>query len=375
MCSRAFRPDHDDVVRKVPLAVAAALLAAAGLTACSDVRDEDVTLAGVRDAVVVSGGSERAAAEGAKLGKGDRVRTGASGSATLVVRDRRVLLAPSTEVVVPDGASVDLARGALLVDHRDGPGVTVRAGDTTVDDIGDGAVRVERRLSVVVSALSAGSRVRTASGQRLSMDPLYQVSVAGRALPREAAPLQLRHDAWERDVVATLLADDTRLNALAAGLDRPAAILPASFPRTPGVRPSDTLLADAIDRAAGEQGRALSLRTRGGSWGVVAALLDTSAVEVGTALSAVLRGVPAPSASSSPRPVVAGESPRGDVTRPRPSSSPAPSPTRSSGGGPRPTPKPTTSPKPTSSPSPTDSLEDVIGQIIPTPSIGLPLLP
>ncbi|HEV2888851.1 MAG TPA: hypothetical protein VGX28_00585 [Frankiaceae bacterium] len=359
----------------MPLAVAAALLAAAGLTACSDVRDEDVTLAGVRDAVVVSGGSERAAAEGAKLGKGDRVRTGASGSATLVVRDRRVLLAPSTEVVVPDGASVDLARGALLVDHRDGPGVTVRAGDTTVDDIGDGAVRVERRLSVVVSALSAGSRVRTASGQRLSMDPLYQVSVAGRALPREAAPLQLRHDAWERDVVATLLADDTRLNALAAGLDRPAAILPASFPRTPGVRPSDTLLADAIDRAAGEQGRALSLRTRGGSWGVVAALLDTSAVEVGTALSAVLRGVPAPSASSSPRPVVAGESPRGDVTRPRPSSSPAPSPTRSSGGGPRPTPKPTTSPKPTSSPSPTDSLEDVIGQIIPTPSIGLPLLP
>lgn len=354
----------------------AVALAAATLSGCNlgSVRDEEVSLSAVRDAVVVSGGAERPAADGASLRKGDRVRTGPSGSATLVVRDRRVVLAPATEVVVPDGATVDLARGAVLVDRRRGPGITVTAGDTTVDEIGTGALRVERRLTVLVAALSARSRVRTATGQRLAVDRLHQVAVAGRALPREAVPLQLRHDAWERSVVADLVADDERLNALAAGLDGPGAIVPVSLKPRTGTRASDGLLPEAIARAARKDpAAARSLRARGGSWGVVAALLGTSAIDVAPALEAVLRGEPPPpSPSSSPTGggVVAGPSPRPDGSRPQPTESRRPTPSRSSGTPPR----PPTSPTPSPSTSPTESLEDVIGQIIPTPSIGLQLV-
>ena len=364
-------------MRTVPLIAVSAALAAGVLTGCNvgSVRDADVSLAGVRDAVVVSGGTERTASDGTKLGKGDRVRTGKSGSATLVVRDRRVVLAASTEVVVPDGATVELARGALLVDRRRGPGVTVDAGDTTVDSIGTGALRVERRFSVLVAALSATSRVRTATGQRLDLPALYQVAVAGRALPREAVPLQLRHDDWERGVIGSILADDTRLNALAASLDGPGApSIPAAYKPASGTRASDAVLPEAIARAARKDAaRARDLRARGGSWGVVAAILGTSAVRVGTTLAAVLDGTPAPAQGGpSPTPVVAGGSPR-PVVEPSGSPSPGrPQPTRpGSTGGPR----PTTSPTPSPSTSPTDTLEDVIGQIIPTPSIGLPLFP
>lgn len=377
MCSRAFRPDSGEVVRTVPSALVTAALAAGVLTGCNvgSVRDEDVSLAGVRDAVVVSGGTERTASDGAKLGKGDRVRTGKSGSATLVVRDRRVVLAASTEVVVPDGATVELARGGLLVDRRRGPGVTVDAGDTTVDSIGTGALRVERRLSVLVAGLSATSRVRTATGPRLDLPALHQVTVAGRALPREAVPLQLRHDDWEHDVIGAVLADDTRLNALAAGLDGPGAIIPAAYQPPAGTRASDIVLVQAIARAAGKDpARARDLRARGGSWGVVAALLGTSAVRVGTTLAAVLDGAPDPSQSGGPSPtpgVVAGGSPR-PVAGPSPSPSPnRPQPTRT---GPTGSPRPTSTSSPSPTTSPTQTLEDVIGQIIPTPSIGLPLL-
>ena len=366
-----------DVARKVPLLLPVVALAAATLTGCSlgSVRDEEVSLAGVRDAVVVSGGAERTASDGTSLKKGDRVRTGPSGSATLVVRDRRVLLAPATEVVVPDGATVDLARGAVLVDRRRGPGVTVTAGDTTVDEIGTGALRIERRLTVLVAGVSAASRVRTVTGQRLELGRLHQVAVSGRALPREAVPLQLRHDAWERAVTPALLADDDRLNALAAGLDGPAAIVPASLVPPRGVRASDALLPQAIGRAAGKDAEAArSLRARGGSWGVVAALLGTSAIDVAPALEAVLRGeapAPGPSASPTRGGIVAGPSPRPGDPRPQPTGSPRPTPTRSSGTpGP-----PSTSPTPSPTTSPTESLEDVIGDIIPTPSIGLPLFP
>src|SRR5690349_254785 len=119
MCRRALRPDSDDVRAKAPVLLVAAV-AATVLTGCrlTSVKDSPVSLAGVRDAYVVSGTAERPASDGTKLAKGDRVRTGPSGAATLLVRDRRVVLGGATEVTVPDGATVDLARGALLVDRR-----------------------------------------------------------------------------------------------------------------------------------------------------------------------------------------------------------------------------------------------------------------
>lgn len=362
----------------------AAGLVAATLTGCqlTSVKDEGVRLAGVRDAFVRTGATERPATDGETLKKGDRVRTATGGTVTLAVRERKVVLGGDTHVTVPDGATVELARGALLVDRRRGPGLTLRAGDTTVDEVGSGALRVQRTFSVTVAALSTGVRVRTASGDRLDLDPLFQVIAAGRTLPDEGRPLSLTHDAWERSVISGVLADDERLNDLADGLDGPGApVVPASYRPAAGTRTSEVVLAEAIGRAArADGGRALTLRRAGGSWGVVAGILQTNAVEVGAALSDVLDGTAPPatpgasSATSAP-----GQTPGtsgGPVPSrtPQPGFSPAPTspgrPTRSNGPGP--TRPPTTSPT-TSTPSPTKGPIEVIVSGIPTPL--LPSLP
>ena len=353
-------------------ALVAAGLAAAALTGCSSsVRDEKVTLAGVRDAYVVTASGDRPLTDGETLGKGDRVRTGSSGTATLVVRERRVVLGGATEVTVPDGASIDLAKGALLVDRRRGPGLTLRAADTTIDEIGTGALRVERAFSVRVAALSASARVRTITGESLDLDALFQVGVAGRALPQVGLPLQLRHDAWERDVVAGLLADDERLNDLASGLTgRGAPILPATYRQ--GRIGAEQALADAIERAAGRPSsvsRARVLRSEGGSWGVIARLLDAAVADVGTALSEVLNGVPATSPSATARPggpgVVAGGTPQpGTSPTPTPQPTRTPDPTRS------PTPGPTS---PTESPSTSPGVLDTVFSVLETPPVKIGL--
>lgn len=369
-------------VRGFAASFATALLAVS-LTACGEpVKDVTVVLTDVRDAFVLSGSSQRPARDGEKLAKNDVVRTRAGGTAALVVRERKVVLGGDTDVTVPDGATVQLDRGALLVDRREGPAVTVLAGDTTIDEVGNGALRVEKSLSVLVAGLSAGARVRTVTGAQLALEPLYQVVASGRSLPRTALPLQLRADAWERSVIGDVVADDERLNDLARGLDTPGAgatVLPATYRGI--ARPSDLVLADAIGRAAARDepgrrsaaSRARLLRGEGGSWGVVARLLDTTAVDVGSALGEVLRGVPAtspdpvPSATVAPGGTVADGTPQPGVpTRPDPDS-PQPPPPPSS------TRPPTNNPTPTpTSPSPTPGAIEELVSAIPTPP---PLLP
>ncbi|HEU0131317.1 MAG TPA: hypothetical protein VFQ85_10060 [Mycobacteriales bacterium] len=358
---------------KLPRAVAATAVAAcvvAALTGCGrDVRDEAVALSGVRDAVVVSGGATRAAVDGEKLRKGDRVRTGKAGTATLAVRGRRVVLGGGTDVVVPDGASVDLARGDLLVDHRHGPGLVVRAGDTVVDRFGTGGVRVARSFAVTVAALSTTARVGVRAGGTLRLQRLYQVGVPGRSLPRNAVPVTLRDDAWERSVIPKVVADDLHLNDLAAGLDTPGAtVVPAVYRPAAGGLVSDVVLADALARAARvAPARAATLRAEGASWGVVAALLDTSAVDAASALADVLKGVPAstPRDTATSGPIVAGPTPEPPV----PGATPTPtrSPDRTSRPDPPPTTTPTVTPT-TVSPSPSSIIDEVKKILPPTPS-------
>jgi hypothetical protein len=362
-------------------ALAAALAAgcvALSLSGCgSSVADSAVTLTGVRDAYVVPvTGAERPASDGQKLGKGDRVRTGAAGTATLGVRGRLVVLGPATEVGAPDGATVVLSRGSVLVDRRRGPGLTLSAGDTTVDDVSAGAVRVERSYSVQVAALSARVRVRTAAGATLRLPALFQVVAAGRALPAAGTVLHLRHDAWERSVIPGVVEDDQRLNDIAAGLDTAGAVVvPAAYVPAPGGHASDGLLADAIGRAAGRDdtrraaaaAKARAWRGAGGSWGVVAALLKTSVADVGSAVADLLHGVPAPSASPTPAPnaPVAGRSPQPGVS---PTPQPTQQPTRNPGtpGNSRP---PST--RPPTSPPTSESITDQVKDIIPTPLLPL----
>lgn len=364
-----------DVPRIRAGAALATVLVAAVLTGCqfTSVKDEAVELVDASNAFVVSGGTERPARSGDSLGKGDGVLTRAGGRVTLEVRDRRVVLGADTQVVVPDGETVDLARGALLVDRRRGPGVTVRAGDTTVDNVGTGALRIERAFSVLVAGLSTGARVRTATGARLGLEELYQVVVAGRSLPRTGLPLQLRHDAWEKEVVAGVVADDARLNDLAEGLDGPGApVIPASYTVNGGARATDLVLADAIGWAAAnsdaerrrEANRARVLRGEGGSWGVVAHLLDARVADVGEALAGVLNGLvvaapeePAPSRTPG---AVAGRSPQPGVTR-----SPSPTSTRSTAPG------TSAPPTETSSPTETPNAVESILSALPTPLVPL----
>lgn len=358
-------------------ALVAVALAATLLTGCSltSVRDEPVALDGVRDAYVLTSSGERPAANGATLGKGDTVRTGPGGSATLVVRDRRVVLGGDTTVTVPDGASVALSRGALLVDRRRGPGLTVEAGDTIVDNVGSGALRVEKSFAVLVAALSAGARVRTSTGPRLGLDPLHQVVVPGRSLPRAALPLQLRGDDWDRLAIPGVVEDDEALNDLARDLDGPSSIVPASYRPRAGLRRSDEVLADAIGYASGRNvvtrrsaaNRALLLRADGGSWGVVARLLDTDAGDVEDVLDDVLRGGPIATATPTvappdgpDTPVVAQPSPRPGVQP-----SPTPRPTRTPG------PEPTETGEPTESPSPSPDVVDQLISAIPSPLVPL----
>ncbi len=386
MQGQAERTDSGEVARMSAgraAALVAAGLVAATLTACSSsVSDEDVRLVGVRDAYVRSGATERPAAEGEKLAKGDRVRTAEGGAVTLTVRDRKVTLGGDTHVAVPDGATVELARGALLVDRRRGPGLTVRAGDATVDEVGEGALRIERSLSVAVSALSADARVRTATGDSLDLDALYSVVAAGRALPGAGLPLNLRHDAWERSVVPDLLADDDRLNDLADGLQGPGApVVPATFRPVAGVRTSEVLLAEAIARAArADVAEPLALRRGGGSWGVVARLLDTDAARVATALTDVLSGAPSPSPDGSGAPGSTpppGTGPGGGPVPSRTPSGPSPTP---SPGRPTTTGRPDPSRPPTSAPPSESEEPNPVEQIVsalPTPLTDplKPLLP
>jgi hypothetical protein len=361
MRSPRLVPMMTDVARKFP-GPAAALLAAGvvsmALTGCrfTAVKDAPVSLAAVRDAVVVSSSGERPAVEGARLAKGDRVRTAPDGTATLVVRDRRIVLGAATDVTVVDGATVGLAKGALLVDRRRGPSVTVHAGDTTVDRVGQGAVRVQRSFSVLVAGLSAGARVRTATGPSAALHVLHQIGVAGRALPRDDSPLHLRDDAWEKQVIGDVVDDDVRLNDLAHG-----------------IAGGETLLAEAIGRAAGRDDAARrqatrtarGLRAAGGSWGVVARLVRTSVVDDGSALADVIHGVPTTGPSTGPTggPVVAGRTPTpgvGGTRGPTPTTTPTPKPTKPTGSK---------SEEPSSPPSTSPGVVEQLQSALPTPPI------
>ena len=350
-----------------------------------------VVLSQLHDVRVVRGGESHVPAEGEQLRGGDRVITGPNGGAVMSVGRRRVVLDRVTEVVVPDGGVVSIARGSMLVDRRSGPGISVVAGEVSLDRIDPGALRVDRGYSVRVSVYSGQVRATTSSGRSLDIPGLFHVDAPGRALPTVPAPLALTGHRWEQEILPAVVADDVALTALARGIDgterlrtvsSALKVLPATYAPAPGFLDpvaggSELLLARAIGdtaqrTAVGSDGTttAIGLRRAGASWGVVVALLNTSRASIAARLADLLDAANALPAEA-PLPPVGSVLAGGPVRVPTPGSSAA-------------APRPGATKAPLPNPGPdvsvaTDPVETVVGtvrELLPTPVDGLlsPLL-
>jgi hypothetical protein len=337
--------------------------------------------------LVSSDGSRRPGVTGSELRRGERVETAPGGAATLAVAERQVRLAAETTVVVPDGASVRLQAGRLLVDRRRGPAVTVQAGTLLVDRVAPGAVVVERGFASSVAVYSGSVRVRSGAGASVDVPALHAVGATGRALTPVPRPVRLIGDAWESLVVPDVVRADRALAGLAATVDTtgsaptaaPALLTPFADLLTalpPGAAPSETVLPVAIGRASrlgdAERDRvatSVRLRGQGGSWGVVAALARAATPSVASSFADLLGPVlgPITPPAGADGPTEASGSPSAAPGRP----SGRPEPTRTTGS---PTPS---SPTPTPSASRgvveelVDTVEDLLPVPLPTPSVPL----
>jgi len=161
---------------------------------------------------------------------------------------------------------------------------------------------------------------RSRAGVRVA--ELYQVQVPYGGLPQPTTALALRDDAWEQQLAADLVEADRYLNDLAGTLDGPdgAAVLAASpvvyrvsqlvtgavTGAVTGSARVEQALGVALAQAAHRGGRDVQARlaavqaARGstGSWGVVAAIVDAPATDVGALLDRLRR--PAPAAAPAP---------------------------------------------------------------------------
>lgn len=344
-----------------------------------DVRDAAVVLA---DETIIT------AHDGLRVPEGATVRTGASGGARMTTAGRDVYLGALTTVAVTDGIHQDLQRGQVMVDSRGGPRLSLgtRAGSAHLP--GGALVRLEAG-PVLRLGVFAGRASITAAGRQATTDvsALYQVQAPYSGLPGKATPLALTDDAWEQHLAAELVNADRDLNALARGLAGAdgATVLQAAPVALRRVAPTSTdrgeqalsvAVAQASRRSAPLQvtlSFVQSARDQGGSWGVVAALVEARV----TAVSALLDTVLAPPGST-PGTTVAGSTPPPNVFTPSPEpGSGSPTSPRPSGSGPSPSRSPTarpTSPSPTTSPS-DDLITTVTNLLSPSPTpatVGTP---
>jgi hypothetical protein len=267
---------------------------------------------------------------GARLRPGDVVRTGDHG-AILDAGGRRIWLGHGTAVQVRDGGRQWLQAGSALVGSRNGPPLTVRVADLTVEVAGGSGVRIKRGFTNTVGVLVGSAQVHSETGRSLTVDALHQASTTGASLPSEPRPLQLTDDAAARAVAPHLVHDDVELDSLARGLDsgtagREAVVRATAFVTGPHLglvrigTPSETVLPLAIAQSAGSEGlaahyqRALSLRAAGGSWGVIAHLLDTTASRAGAALNTIEKPPPVLAAGQEGQPLPAGTGARAGNT-------------------------------------------------------------
>ena len=366
--------------------LAAVLLTAVGVAALrTDTASADTVLQRGADArLVLPDGTARAAVEGERVPRGATVEAGRTG-AVLATRDREVHLGADARVTVVDGARQVLRRGFVMVDASDAPGLSLQTPAADVATADDALVRVDAGPLVRVGVLRGNAATVRAAGRRATSDvPTYfQVQVAGGGLPGEPSPFVLTPgDAYERDLATDLVTADEDLTALAARLDTDGAAgrvvmtaltsavttAPALAPGTPA---SEGTLGFLIATAAGgplaeRYSRVRELRTAGGSWGVVAAIVDAEVARVSAALGALLDPGTVAVLAGGQLDLDAVLDP--DASAPAPGTpddpaAPAPRPTRGGGGGDG-APQPTASPTPT--PGPLAPVEDVVEEVVDT---------
>ena len=389
-------------VTAVSVLVAGTLLSAVGVAALRDDTASAPTVlqeaAGA--SLVLADGTRRAAVAGERVPSGATVELPGPGVAVLVTRDRETYLAQASSVEVVDGARQRLRTGTAYVDAGDAPGVelTTAAGVVTVRE--DAVVRVDGgsvpRVGVLAADDEVGAEVR-ASGRRTAtaVGAYRQVQVPRGGLPGRVDPLRLAEDdAYEARLATALVDADRFLNATGDTLQgasaQAAVVRTALSTDVPGV-PADRegalgyLVAAAAGDPAAELPEVRELREAGGSWGVVAALMDVSVDDVGARLDALL--APTAEALAAGADADAGLAGVVDVLGLGGTAGDVPV-----EGGPAPAPQPTAGPTgpsdpgdPTSPPSPTPgpgglvgTVEDVVDTVLdlvdPSPS-AVPALP
>lgn len=261
------------------------------------------------DGVVVelADGSTEPLAVGEQVTRGATVRAGRDG-AVLRTRGRDTWLGGGTAVTVVDGARQELREGFVMVDARRGPGLSVSTPAAEVSTPSGTVSRIERGELLRVGAYSGEPLQVRAAGRRATTDVAraYQVQVPEGGLPGRTTPLVLTPgDAYERALATALVAADEALRAVAERLDadgRPGTIVqqavfsdvPSAPALAPGAPRSEQALAYLLARAADDRdlrdryARVRELRADGGSWGVVALLVDAEVAEVAGLLDVLL---------------------------------------------------------------------------------------
>ena len=377
------------------------LLGLVGLAGCGDRPPAETHVVAARDADVVrADGSTTPASAGQVLHAGEALRTAADGAAILDTRGRQAYLGGDSLYYLPTVDRVELRRGALIVDGRHGPSLKLALDTVQVSAPSGAIVRLERTATVRVGVFAGSATLKADGDGTLQVPRYYQALMVGQRLPTRPTALVLTAgDPVERRVAPDLVADNEALQRTAAALDagsegrtiitvatRSGWVAQSSYAPAAGTTPgaaapatSELALPVAIARAAfGTDNRAVAaavrqaraLRGENGSWGVVARIVGTNSAAVSGVIDALL----GPGFGTGPIPGSGPGDQGGPIITLPGGGSPTPTPTPGRSGGPKPSPSghphPTSTPTPTATPGPVDEVKDIVGKLVPTPSLG-----
>ncbi len=274
---------------------------------------QTVLLRGADATLTLASGARRAAVEGEPVPPGATVLAG-RGGAVLATAEREVYLYPAAGVTVLDGLRQVLDAGSVIIDATAAPGMELDSPAAAVTARDGALVRVDGGPLTRVGVLrtgsggSSGAEVR-ATGRRAprQVEEFYQVQVASGGLPGSTTPLLLTGDDYELALARDLVMADRTLNDIGRRLVGTrieggvvlAALrsaVPSSSTTLTGVPDTERALgylvataAEAAGRSEAERvARVRELRSAGGSWGVVAALVDSTVDGVGARLEQLL---------------------------------------------------------------------------------------